>query len=405
MRRGRVFKRCSGCGARVPRLECLECRSRTASWTYVIDTAPIGFPRRQKSRGGFSTKYLARQAMTQALSAPDSSSAGGIADLTVGEYLASWLSTVRAGGSIRPTTAKAYDVAVRVHIVPSLGRVPLRLLTRTLIKEMYADLQIRGRARRPAGGLSLKAVHNVHLTLHRALEEALDDGLIPSNPSNRAHRMGNSLPAVRGWSAAELHTFLTAVEDEPDYPLWRLAASTGMRRGELLGLRWTDIDLDRGLVSVQRQLVRNGDALEFGHPKTAAGRRTVCLDQTTVRILADHRDRQARIAAARTFVADLVFCRANGAPRDPDVVTHQFIERAVRAGLPRIRLHDLRHTHASIALQAEINPKVVQERLGHASVKVTLDTYTHVLPPMHRAAASRIADLVDASTMPLVSIP
>jgi integrase len=357
------------------------------------------------SRGGFITKHLAREAMTRALSTPGASAADGGADLTVGEYLASWLVAVRAGGSIRPTTAKAYNVAIRVHIVPRVGRIPLRLLTRSLIKEMYADLQIRGRARRPAGGLSLKAVHNVHLTLHRALEEALDDGLIPSNPSNRAHRMGHSLPTVRGWSPGQLHTFLTAVEDEPDYPLWRLAASTGMRRGELLGLRWTDIDLERGLVSVQRQLVRNGNALEFGRPKTAAGRRTLCLDQSTVRILAEHRQRQAESAAARRLTPDLVFCRANGAPRDPDVVTHQFIQRAVRAGLPRIRLHDLRHTHASIALQAEINPKVVQERLGHASVKVTLDTYTHVLPPMHRAAASRIAALVDGSASVPVSIP
>jgi integrase len=333
--------------------------------------------------------------MSAALSPPETPA--GTSDVTTGQYLATWHADISRGGSIRPTTAKAYDVAIRVHIVPRLGRVPLRLLSRSLIKEMYADLQIRGRARPPAGGLSPKAIHNIHLTFHRALDDAVEDGLIPTNPSNRAHRMGHSLPTVRCWSPSELHRFLVAVEGEPDYPLWRLAANTGMRRGELLGLRWSDLDLDRGQVSVQRQLVRNGDSVEFGHPKTAAGRRTVCIDSATAEVLAAHRRQQSEGRRQSEGFTQLVFCRADGQPRDPDAVTHQFIERAIRAGLPRIRLHDLRHTHASIALQAEINPKVVQERLGHASVKVTLDTYTHVLPPMHRAAASRIAALVDGS--------
>jgi len=340
--------------------------------------------------------------MTAALSAPDA--LAGANDVTTGQYLAAWHADLSAGGSNQPTTAKAYDVAIRVHIVHRLGRVQLRLLSRGLIKQMYADLQLRGRARKPAGGLSPKAIHNIHLTLHRALEDAIEDELIPTNPSNRAHRMGQSLPTVRCWSPWELHRFLVAVEDEPDYPLWRLAANTGMRRGELLGLCWTDFDLDRGQVSVQRQLVRNGDSVEFGHPKTAAGRHTVCIDRATAEILAAHRRQQIEACPPPRAIPDLVFCRADGRPRDPDAVTHQFIERAIRAGLPRIRLHDLRHTHASIALQAEINPKVVQERLGHASVKVTLDTYTHVLPPMHRAAAFRIPALVDGSNDAPVSI-
>ena len=395
MRRGRVFKRCGNCGARVSRLECARCRATTGSWTFVVDTAPPGFPRRQRSRGGFTTKTLARAAMTTFLSEPEGALAAEAPELTTGEYLGSWLASVSTDGSIRPTTAKAYDVAMRVHIVPRLGRVPLRMLSRTLIKEMYEGLHLRGRARKPVGGLSLKAIHNIHLTLHRALEEALDDGLIASNPSNRAHRLGHSKSTVRCWSPEELRSFLAAVEDEPDYPLWRLAASTGMRRGEMLGLRWGDFDLVRGTVSVQRQLVRNGDSVGFGHPKTAAGRRTVCLDAVTLDALAAHWQRRVSFAAPCALAPDLVFCKPDGRPRDPDVVTQQFIRRAMRAGLPRIRLHDLRHTHATIALQAGINPKVVQERLGHASVKVTLDTYTHVLPPMHRAAATRIAALVD----------
>lgn len=199
MRRGRVFKRCGNCGARVPRLECARCRATTGSWTFVVDTALPGFPRHQRSRGGFTTKTLARAAMTRFLSEPEGAMAADRAELTTGEYLGSWLAYVSTGGSIRPTTAKAYDVAIRVHIVPRLGRVPLRLLSRTLIKEMYEALHLRGRARKPAGGLSLTAIHNIHLTLHRALEEALDDGLIASNPSNRLTASGTrSRPSAAG---------------------------------------------------------------------------------------------------------------------------------------------------------------------------------------------------------------
>jgi len=162
------------------------------------------------------------------------------------------------------------------------------------------------------------------------------------------------------------------------------------------GVTWT-FAWDR--VTVERQLVRNGDHLEFAHPKTAAGHRTICLDAATIAALLERRRCQAGLSDGdqEGDGTALVFGRPDGRPRDPDTVTHQFRVEAERAGMPRIRFHDLRHTHATIALQAAINPKVVQERLGRASVKVTLDTYTHVLPPLHQEAAARIAALVDGA--------
>ncbi|MDQ6947897.1 MAG: site-specific integrase [Actinomycetota bacterium] len=321
------------------------------------------------------------------------------AEMTTGQYLTEWLVSVAPGGSIRPTTAKAYAVAIRVHVIPRLGRVPLQQLSRKLVKELYDHLFLHGRARPPRGGLSIKAVHNIHLTLHRALEDAVDDGLLRSNPTTRAHRMGHSLTTVRCWTPAELRSFVEGLRADPDFALWRLAAATGMRRGELLGLMWRDFDFRLGRVTIQRQLIRNGDRIEFAHPKTAAGRRTICLDTVTIVALLERRrglamDTNDVNAGLRD---GLVFGRQDGRPRDPDAVTNKFRAEVKRAGLPRIRLHDLRHTHATIALQAAINPKVVQERLGHASVRVTLDTYTHVLQPMHGEAASRIAALVDGA--------
>ena len=400
MRTGRIFRRCCRCGSRVTTSSCERCGWTDSTWGFVVDTAPKGFPRCQTKRGGFKTEKDAGAAMAELLR---DRREGGRADVTTGQFLTGWLRDAASGGSIRRTTAKAYDVAIRVHIVPRLGRLPLRRLSRPLIRDLYEFLRLRGRARGSAGGLAPKTIHNVHLTLHRALQDAVADGLITSNPAARAHRMARFIPTFRCWSAEELHRFLIAADRDAHFALWRLAASTGMRRGEVLGLRWHDVDLQRRLVTVRRQLIRDGDALAFGHPKTAAGRRTICVDANTMLALEKHRVRQAALRGNCNLASgradDLVFCRANGLPRDPDAVSHQFAELIVRAGLPKIRFHDLRHTHATIALQAAINPKVVQERLGHASVYVTLDTYTHVLPPMHEEAASRIALLVDGRTI------
>lgn len=400
MRRGHTFKRCSRCGRRVAERRCQRCGWDAFSWSFVVDIAPPGFPRHQQRRGGFVTRAEAIEGMARLQVEMQEGTYVKPSRLTTGDYLNLWIQRVSREGSIRPTTAKAYEVAVRLHSVPYIGTIPLQQLTRANLRQLYASLRESGLRRGGPGGLSPKGVHNVHLALHRALEDAVDDGLIKVNPATRAHRITPPRREMTSWSAVELHRFLEAVADLPSFPLWRLAASTGMRRGELLGLRWTDIDLERGVLTVQRQLLRNGHAIVIGQPKTNAGRRSIYLDKTTISSLVEHRRRQAELRGLRTAQAqrmiDLVFCRANGQPHDPDVITNQFRRLILSLGMPRIRFHDLRHTHASLALQAEVHPKVVQERLGHASVKLTLDTYAHVLPPMHADAARRFSALVDS---------
>jgi integrase len=204
---------------------------------------------------------------------------------------------------------------------------------------------------------------------------------------------------MRSWTADELRAFLAASAQHPLFPLYRLAASTGMRRGEILGLRWKDVDLERRRLTVRQQLSRQGEAVSFGQPKTKAGRRSIALDPATINVL--RALREARKVIVGQFGAayqphDLVFARADGSPHDPDSVSHTF-DRLVRAaGLPAIRLHDLRHTHATLALQAGVHPKVVQERLGHSSISVTLDLYSHAVPALEEDAAGRIAAMVDA---------
>jgi len=241
----------------------------------------------------------------------------------------------------------------------------------------------------------------VHLTLHRALEDAVADGLLRYNPAARAHRGTAPAALIQVWSSTELRAFLDSVEDEPWFALWRLAATTGMRRGELRGLCWRDVDLDRERLNIRRQLQGSGRTLSFAPPKTEAGRRCIALDRITVEALRQHKSRHSVTwstgQAQPLEDGELVFCRADGSGRHPDVVSHEFASLVRLANLPKIRFHDLRHTHATLALQAGVHPKVVQERLGHASVEVTLDTYSHVLPPMHQEAAARVAALIDVA--------
>ena len=318
---------------------------------------------------------------------------------TLGDYLPTWAADLASRGEIRRSTAMSYETSVRVHLVPRLGKVQLQQLTRGDIKAAYEQLRIGGRARGARGGLSAKTVHNVHLCLHRALNDALDEGLVKSNAANGAHKLSTDRPEMVCWSADELRRFLDLVSADERYPLWRLAASTGMRRGELLGLRWRDVDLDRARLQVSQQLARGGPSAAFGPPKTRAGRRNIALDPTTVEALRAQLRAQApnrlAVGAAYRNDLDLVFTRVDGSPLDPDVVSQQFDRWVSKSGAKRITLHGLRHTHATLGLQAGVHPEVMRERLGHSSIAVTLDLYSHAIPAMQEDAAARIAAVVD----------
>ena len=202
------------------------------------------------------------------------------------------------------------------------------------------------------------------------------------------------------WSAEQLRAFLDFTSEERLSPLWHLLAMTGMRRGESLGLRWEDVDLENGRLSVRRALIPNGAVVVLSDPKTAKGRRSVALDPETVEAL----ERQAAQQLADHVKkgdewsdTGLVFTKEDGQAWHPEGVSRFFRAAGKRSHLPEIRLHDLRHTHATLALRAGIHPKVVSERLGHATIAITLDTYSHAIPAMQEEAAVRIAELVFAS--------
>ncbi len=394
MRQGRVIRRCTKCGTRVQARSC-RCGSDRSTWSYIVDVAAHGSPREQRRAGGFATKAQAVEAMHARQSSAASGSFVEPSRRTVEQYLTTWLRAVR--GEVRGGTWRGYELNVRRHIGPRIGAIPMQQLTRAQVKGAYNDIAERGA---PSGrSLNAKTVHNVHLTLRKALADAVEDRLLSHNPADGAHRLHKDHPEMRTWTAEQLSRFLAAVADDEHFCLWRLAATTGMRRGELLGLRWHDVHAATGHVQVVQQRVRGDAGFTYGPPKTARGRRSISLDAVTVAALSSHRQSQAVIRpmfGRQDEDADLVFARADGSPMDPDSVSGRFERIVRRLQLPLIRLHDLRHTHATLALAAGVHPKVVQERLGHSSVTMTLDLYSHAVPGMQADAASRIAALIDA---------
>lgn len=226
-------------------------------------------------------------------------------------------------------------------------------------------------------------------------------GPLSRNPADAADppRAGQKSDGVHAWDAKTLREFLDASRESEDrlHGLWVLLATTGMRRGEALGLRWADVDLDAGRVRVVQTIVQTGRVVSVGEPKTARGRRSVSLDPGTVAALREHRHRmlQERLLVGADFNdLGLVFHRPDGTWLRPDAVSDGFLRRVRRCGLPRLRLHGLRHTWATLALERGIHPRVVQERLGHSTIAITLGIYSHVSPTLHDEAAQLVADLV-----------
>ena len=388
---------------------------RGSSWTYVVRVRDPQTGRMKDAWvGGFATEREAKTARNAARTAADQGTAVAATRIGVNEYLEEWLEASAA--RVRPTTLVSYTLHVRRYIVPAIGAGRLQQLTPAMIDKMNAALLKSGRMPRrepvegekpaPAQGLSPATVRRCGATLHKALGDAVRKKLIPYNPADAV-----DLPRVKAggadgagdlpvWTRLQLDKFLTHVAGERLFPMWRLAAWTGMRRGEVAGITWRDVDTDAGTITVRRARVNVTSAdVRESKPKTARGRRRVELDEETRVALADWRERHDAERKAWPGVwpgDDLVFTLEDGSGLRPDYLSRTFRARAARAGLPVIRFHDLRHTHATLLLAAGVPVKVVSERLGHSTVAFTMDVYQHVLPGQQREAVQALADAAPA---------
>ena len=301
---------------------------------------------------------------------------------------------------LKPSTWRSYASNVRTHVVPAIGECRLQQLSPLDLDRFYRRLEREGN-KRDGGPLSPRTVRYILTIVRRALKDALRKNLVTRNaadgaspPSSRQTR--STSDKMRTWTAHQTREFLDATANDRLAALWGVALTTGMRRGELAALRWDDIDLEGRVMSVRRnRVVVDGHSYEDS-PKSGRGR-TVALASQTVESLRRWRKMQVeeRLQCGIAWQGvGHVFTREDGGPFHPDSLTTAF-KRAVKAsGLPAIRLHDARHTAASLALEAGVNPKVVSEMLGHSSVMVTLDVYSHVIPTMQESAAEQIAKLI-----------
>ena len=354
--------------------------------------------RRRETKAGFGTQKECQQAMNKLLVSVEQHNYTAPSKASVRQYLTKeWLPAVKA--TIRPSTYNSYVQHVECHIAPYIGSVKLAKLSGSQVNALYAKLAESGKADGKKG-LSAMTIHHVHSCLHKACKDAVRWGHIQRNPLDAAdppRKKGDGTREMRTWTKEQLKAFLETVSNDRLYGLWHMIAMTGMRRGEALGLRWSDVDLENSRLSVRRALIPTNREVVVSEPKTAKGRRVVALDPVTVEVLKGQAARQLdeQGECDETWVeSGLVFTAANGAALDPESVSRYWRQAVKRVMLPPIRLHDLRHTHATLALQAGVHPKVVSERLGHATVSITLDTYSHAIPAMQEEAAALIARLV-----------
>jgi integrase len=313
---------------------------------------------------------------------------------TVATFLAHWLETSRP--SLAESTAYAYACVIRNRINPHLGATLLSHLDQMRIQHCYAQLT--------AAGYSAESVKSAHTILHSALRQAVAWRLLPRNPADGVRLPASRRKAPVTWTAEEAASFLAATQGHQHATLWRLALDSGMRIGELLALAWQDIDLERATVAIRRTLTHSPPGFRIGEfPKTASSRRSVVIGSATLSALRAYRARQAerRLALGGTWVdLGLVFDRGNGTPHHPGTIREAF-DRAVRsAGVARIPFHGMRHTTATLMLAAGIHPKIVQERLGHASIQMTLDRYSHVSITMQHDAAATLDRVLENAARP-----
>jgi integrase len=303
---------------------------------------------------------------------------------TVRDYLMLWLSDV-VKSRVRPRTYESYDSTIRLHIQPYLGRVSLAKLTPQRVQRWLADLE--------AAGASPRTRQYARVVLRTALNQAVKWNLVVRNAAALANAPRVVTREIKPLDPKQAQRLLKHCPSHRLGSLFAIALSLGLRLGEALGLRWSDVDLQQGQLHIRRILQRTKEGVVFGELKTPRANRTLSLPNVAISTLTSHRVRQLeqRLAAgSRWSESDLVFTNRNGKPLDRANVRKQFHSLLESANLPKIRIHDLRHTAATLLLLQGVNPRTVMELLGHSDVTMTLNTYSHVLASLKEDAARRM---------------
>lgn len=295
-------------------------------------------------------------------------------NITLSDFIDRYMADT-AAHTLRPKTIESYESLIRVHIKPALGDFKLNALRPDQLQNLYS-LKLNQ-------GLSKRTVQYIHSILHKILDQAMKWSLVARNIADIVSPPSPVKKAPQALTPAQAKCLLDAVKDDRLFALYVLAITTGMREGELLGIRWEDIDFDHGVLHI-RQAVQQlaGKGLVITEPKTEKSKRTIKLTTYAIEALQPHKEN------------GLVFQTSNGTPFGPRNLIRHFRRMCLKAGLPQLPFHSLRHTFASLLLSQNVHPKVVQEMLGHSTITLTLDTYSHLLPDMQDGAAGKMNELI-----------
>jgi integrase len=331
------------------------------------------------------TKTEVQKKLTKLMPQQQAGTLGNADRITLGEFIDKWLAN-----SVRPnnraSTHASYDQVARLHIKPFIGGIQLSKLMPANVATLYATLEREGRKAR------LRQM--AHAILHRALQYGVEQEILTRNVCDVAERPQAPRKEVTPLTAEQAQAFLLATADHRLYAMFLLAIDAGMRQGELNGLQWDDVDLTAGAVTIRRAVVQIKEEFIVNEPKTARGRRRVEICPATVDALRLHK---ARMMQEGRLAAGWVFVSKTGQHLRRNAIRKTFQGILRRAGLPVVKFHDLRHTCATLLMASGTHAKVVQERLGHSQISVTLDTYSHVTPTMQREAANTMQGILQAT--------
>lgn len=383
----------------------LEKRGKT--WTIVLEDERVDNKRNRIYKAtGYTRKSDAGAEMKRMIREYDSGLSFDVDNLTVAAYLKEWLEAY-GKPKLAQRTYTSYTQMINRHVTPYIGQVPLTDLKPLHLQKLYKQLVSNGaRGDKKPGGLSHSSLVYTHRILHKALDTAVKWQMVIRNVADAVELPSRPVgqESLSVLNEAQVGAMLSAAEPTPHHPALYIAVWTGMRRGEIYGLRWQDIDLVNKRINVKQTIQYDvSKGIYFKEPKTKSGRRSIAITQSDVDMLhkhsltqGKHRMRLGGLEKDGGLYKDsgLVFCGEDGSPTHPDTISKWFPRFMVENDLPRLRFHDLRHTHVTLLIKAGVDIKTVSERVGHASAMMTLDRYAHVLPDQQEAAASKLDKLI-----------
>lgn len=359
-------------------------RKRGKKWAIVVD---IGYDengkRKQKWFSGYNTKKEAEKDLANIINKVENGQLSDTKNMCVKEYLEHWLEEY-AKNNVSHTTFEKYQYSVK-KAIPYIGHLKLTNLKPLHIQKLFNDLS--------KTGLSSSSCAAYYRALNTALNMAVKWQIISNNPCSSINSPKENNKKMNVLTQNEVNYLLGQIKDRPIYPVVLLAVSCGLRRGEILGLQWANIDFINSTLYIENNLTQSSSKIELGETKTSTGKRAVALPNSVLKELKEIRKQQKenKLMLGQDYEDNDYVCTwPDGKIFRPDYITKAFPKLLKEFDLPQVRFHDLRHTHATLLLRQGIHPKVVQERLGHSNISITLDTYSHILPDMQKEAADKI---------------